>query len=98
MDLHSIEDFRKKFGKRADKAIEVLGKLDKELVVIFETDIGRAILEDDIKRFEELLYNAAINELTVDDRAEFKYLLRRLAIIREKVDQYAKRLAQIEGE
>lgn len=95
MNLEAIENFRKRMGKRADKALEVLGKLDAELLMIFETEIGRRLLEEDVKRFEQLLYQAALSEPTPEDRAEFKYILNRLTSIKEKVNFYLSELAKI---
>ena len=95
MDLNKLEDFRRRFGKRADKTLEILGKLDKELFVIFETDIGRSIMDEDIKRFDALLYEAATRELSIEERAEFKYLLNRLSSIKKKVNQYIEELTKL---
>lgn len=95
MDIISIEKFRQRMGRRADKTLEILGQLDKELKTVFETDIGKEILEYDVKRYEALLYTAATRELTVDERAEFKYVYSRLQLLKDKVNKFIEELAKI---
>ncbi len=95
MDLISIEAFRKRMGRRADKTLEVLGRLDAELKTVFETDIGKEILEYDVKRYEDLLYTSATRQLTVDEQAEFKYIYTRLQFLKEKVNHFLEELAKL---
>ena len=96
MDLKQIEIFRRKYGSKADKTLEVLGRLSKDIESVFDLDIGVEILSEDLLRYDHLLFKAATMILNDDERAEFRYLYRRLESLSAKINKYYELISKIE--
>jgi hypothetical protein len=96
MDLKQIEVFRRKYGRTADKTLEVLAKLCKDIESVFDLDIGVQILTEDLLRYDSLLFKAASQVLSDDERAEFRYLYRRLESLSAKINKYYELISKIE--
>src|SRR4030042_5253080 len=67
-----------RFLERADKSalklLSALGKLDKDLSVIFGNDLGKKLLDEDFNRMEELWPKVYREKATPDEIEEFRYL------------------------
>jgi len=96
MDLKQIEVFRRKYGRTADKTLEILAKLCKDIESVFDLDIGVQILTEDLLRYDVLLFKAASQVLSDDERAEFRYLYRRLESLSAKINKYYELISKIE--
>ena len=96
MDLKQIEVFRRKYGRTADKTLEILAKLCKDIESVFDLDIGVQILTEDLLRYDSLLFKAASQVLSDDERAEFRYLYRRLESLSAKINKYYELISKIE--
>lgn len=97
MNLQEIEDFRRRFGRKADKTIETLAALDKQISSALSSTIGKEVLQDDLRRYDELLFKAAKESLSVDERAEFNYVFKRLQVISNKINDYLDKINKIES-
>lgn len=96
MDLRDIENFRRQYGKRADQTLETLARYDKNLSMVMSSEIGREVLDDDLRRYSDLLFKAAQIELTIDERAEFRYLLNRIQSISNRITDYLIKLKKLQ--
>jgi len=69
-----IEKFLEQTRTKGAKILSVLGKISPEVNVLFNTEVGREILKEDIYRIEELMEKIANFQSTPEDLAELRYL------------------------
>lgn len=98
MELTSkvVEQFLLRTGKRGEKTLTVLGKIYPDIYSLLETEIGQAILEDDILRHDALLTKIYREETTPQELAEFRFLRDyRLPKVIGKIKEYFELFKQI---
>lgn len=76
MELNSkiVEEFLLKTGKKGIKTIDTLAKLYPNIHALLDTEVGIALLEDDILRHDALLTKIYREEATPQELAEFRFL------------------------
>ena len=98
MELTSkvVEQFLLRTGKRGEKTLTVLGKIYPDIYSLLETEIGQAILEDDILRHDALLTKIYREEATPQELAEFRFLRDyRLPKVIGKIREYFELFKQV---
>ena len=90
----AIDNFRKKYGKKADLALNQLAKLN-EFVQAINSPIGQELLKDDIMRLEDISSKIWTEEVTKEELAEFRYLKGRVAKVTERLNNYLKQSQEI---
>lgn len=94
--IDQLEEFIERFGRRATNTMSVLGKYEPFMQAI-QSEIGRELLQDDISRHEVLLvkiYNDQADDL---EKAEFRYLKRRLLTASERIRLWLEGLKKIKN-
>jgi len=86
--LSEIKKYLETTGKHGAQVLSLLGRITPGVHAILETEIGNEILKDDIKRIEELMDLMYQEKHTDDDRAELRYLRRRIARISDRIRIY----------
>lgn len=98
MELTSkvVEQFLLRTGKRGEKTLTTLGKIYPDIHSLLETEVGQAILEDDILRHDTLLTKIYKEEATAQELAEFRYLRDyRLPRVIGKIREYFELFKQV---
>lgn len=89
--LKEIEKYLEKMGKKGAHVLSILGKLNKNLDAVLNTEIGNQLLQKDILRAEQLLFKIANNKADDEEKAEFRYLFnRRIPDVAEDIKNYLK--------
>ena len=78
MDLTFSVDEITKFvatnNRKATRVLSDLGKLIPFIEAVFNTDVGKEILKDDVARYIELFDKVMNLEANEDEKAEYRYL------------------------
>ncbi len=77
LTLKEIERYLEKTGKKGAQIISILGRINKTVDAVLNTDIGNQQLQKDILRTEELLYKIALGKATEEEMVEYRYLFTR---------------------
>lgn len=77
-DIEQIEQFLIKYGKKGKDALEVIKKQGDYFRAVLESEFGSLVLNDDIQRCSELMEKSWGMELDIDEKAELRYLKRRI--------------------
>jgi hypothetical protein len=91
-----LERFIRTHGKAGQKILSSLYNLYPELSAVFGTEVGSAILIEDIKRLDEIFIRIYQETATVEEKAEFRYLRDiRLPRLIGKLSTYIQKTYQI---
>ena len=82
--VDQLEQFIKRYGRRASHTMSVLGKYDP-FVQAIQTEVGQQLMKDDIDRHEYLLNKVYEEQANDSEFAEFRYLKRRLLTVAERI-------------
>ena len=82
-------------GKRGADAISVLSKLYPVLNSVFNSEIGREILTQELNDFDNLLEKIVEEKASTNELAEFRVLRRRIRQYAEQVRTYLSHVDQI---
>jgi hypothetical protein len=94
--VEQLERFIEKYGRRATNTMSVLGKYEPFIQAI-QTDVGKEILRDDIVRHEILLTKIYNDQADDAEKAEFRYLKRRLLVNAERIQLWLDGLKNIKN-
>ncbi len=91
-----IDKYISIMGKRGGEILSILGRLHPTFETYINTMIGKEILMTDINRMGELLEKIYNEDVTPQEKAEFRYLKKvRLPYIMGKLDVYFKKVNEI---
>lgn len=93
--IEQVKNYLDKNFKRGNLALNALNKTIDGINAIFSTRVGRDILVDDINRFETLLVKLAAQEVSDEEKAEFRYLKERLSKLSHRIEIYLKTMQDI---
>lgn len=99
MDNPSIVKAAKLLSKVGEKRFQDILKaikLHSGLVDALETSVGKEILDESVKRMEELLKKIIEEEATSEDKAEFRVLRKIADKWAHKINRYQKLRSEIE--
>jgi hypothetical protein len=88
ISLNEVKKYLDSTGRHGAWVLSLLGRVTPGLQSILETEIGKDILKDDIKRIEELMGMMYEEKSTEEDRAELRYLRKRIAKISDRLRIY----------
>lgn len=86
--IKQVEEYLEKYKKRGADSLELLGKYHP-FVEAMNSELGRALLLDDVDRHDKLLvkiYNE--DNVTPQDLAEFRYLKKRIKLVSDRFEKY----------
>lgn len=92
--INDLEHFLLSNGKRASNTISLLGKLNS-FVQAVNSPIGKELLKDDIERHEELLVKLYEENITDQEKAEFRYLKLRIKRVSERLATYVRNVNEV---
>ncbi len=91
LTLKEIERYLERTGKKGAQIISILGRVNKTIDSVLNTDIGNKILQKDILRAEDLLFRIANGKATEEEKAEYQYLFnRRIPEVTSDILKYLK--------
>ncbi len=91
LTLKEIEKYLEKTGKKGAQIISILGKVNKTVDAVLNTDIGNQQLQKDILRAEDLLFKIALDKATEEERVEYRYLFtKRIPDVASDILKYLK--------
>ncbi len=71
---NEIVQYLHKYGRRGQRVLSDLGKLIPFIEAVYNSEVGKEILTDDINRLSEL-YEKVINlDANEEEKAEYRYL------------------------
>ena len=73
-NVEEIQRFLALTGKRGAQLLSDLGKSIPFIEAVYNSEVGKEILKDDIQRYEELLRKVESLEANEEDKAEYKFL------------------------
>ena len=93
-----IVQYLNRFGRRGQRVLSDLGKLVPFIESVYNTEVGRGILMDDINRFSEL-YEKVINlEANEEEKAEYRYLRNwRLPRVTKRLQEFIAKSKELKG-
>lgn len=74
VDLKEISRYLAGSGQKGGMVLSILGKLNKQIEAVINTEVGAEILRDDITRMESTLVKIYQESATPMELAEFRYL------------------------
>ena len=77
-----------RFGNKGKGELQILGELVKYLDKVVNSEVGKAIIMDDANRWAELMHKYQLTDLDIDEKAELRYLKRRLDRIANKLHEF----------
>lgn len=89
-----IERMLLQHGRRGSETLDNLGRLTP-FIEVFNTDIGKLLLKDDLEDFQRLLLLIIDEKETGNDRAEFRVIKRRIKKNAERIVAYRGELEKI---
>ncbi len=96
LTFEEIEKYLQKAKTRGSQVIEIIAKYNKYLTIILGDEIGRNIIQSDIKRIDDLFKKVYNEDITPQEMAEFRYLRdNRIPSIIEKITTYMKLLKKV---
>lgn len=91
LTLKEIARYREKTGKRGAQILSILGRVNKTVDSVLNTDVGNRILQKDILRAEDLLFKIARGKATEEEKIEYQYLFyRRIPEVADDILTYLK--------
>jgi hypothetical protein len=93
----SRRGYIEKHGRRGQMIIDAVNKILPSLQMIFDTEIGREILKEDIERCEFLLERIVDFKATDEDKIEFRYLRDRIIMLGKKLEVFFDYLKNIKS-
>lgn len=93
--LSDIKKYLDLTGRHGAQMLSLLGKITPGIHAILETEIGREILQEDIRRISELMSMIYEEKDTLEDKAELRYLRRRFLKISDKLRLYLEKTEEI---
>lgn len=94
--LKDVEKYLTSHGKKAAMTLSIMSRLNFFIQAMNST-IGQELLSDDIARHEELLIKIYEEDATDQEKAEFRYLKKRLRTISGRIAEYAKHVDEVSG-
>ncbi len=91
LTLKEIERYLEKTGKKGAQILSILGKVNKTIDAVLNTDFGNQQLQKDILRTEDLLFKIALGKATEEEIAEYRYLFnKRIPDVASDILKYLK--------
>jgi len=96
VQLPELERYLKLYKQKGALTLSTLGKLQPEINAVIGTEVGRELLEGDVKRVEEILMKMCNGGVTDMELAEIKYLKDiRIPYITGKIKKYLEGIQEI---
>jgi len=96
LNSKDVTDYKAIFGAdRFAMTMKTLGKSYVYLHAVIEASPGKEILEEDLVRHEDLLLKMYDEKISDDERAELRYLKRRIAVIGNRLFEYQRKEAKV---
>lgn len=92
-----VRDYVSKHGRRGQMIVDAISKILPTIQVIFDTEVGREILKEDIERCEMLLEKLIEFDATDEDKVEFRYLRDRIIRLGKKLELFFNYIKDIQG-
>lgn len=92
-----IREYVDRHGRRGQMVIDAVSKVLPTLQMIFDTEVGREILKEDIERCEILLVKIVNFDATDEDKIEFRYLRDRIIGLGKKLEVFFNYLKDVGG-
>lgn len=87
ISLERVEEFISRHGRSANQTLSYLGK-HSAFIDAHTTEIGAAILEDDVIRWHVLFDRIARIDASDEEKIEFKYLTSRIETISKRITKW----------
>jgi len=94
LSIDQLESYLERGRKRAVDVVAALGQLDRYLAAA-GTEVGKELLKDDVEDFERLLGKIADESATIEEKAEYRVVKRRLLKISARIDAYNKYMDEV---
>lgn len=94
----TFQNYLERRGKKGEQALKALAEVGVSLKALLDSPMGKIILDEDIKRYEDLLMRLASGEDNQEYKAELKYLHKRLEYIVSLMQAQKTLLEEIKGE
>jgi hypothetical protein len=92
-----IRDYVAKHGRRGQMIVDGISKILPTIQIIFDTDVGKEILKEDIEKCELLLEKLIDLDATDEDKVEFRYLRDRIIRLGKKLEMFFNYIKDIQS-
>lgn len=75
-------------GSRGERALKALAELGVKINVLIDSPIGAQVLDEDIKRLDDLVLKVILGKETMEERTEMQYIYRRIEGIIAMIDNH----------
>ncbi len=85
---NEFQNYLVRRGARGERALKALAELGVRINVLVDSPIGAQVLDEDIKRLDDLITKVIIGKETTDDRAEMQYIYRRIEAVVAMIENH----------
>lgn len=93
--VEEISRFMELAGRRGKKVLEEISSLAPFINAVYNSEVGKEILKDDVNRYAELLDKVKNINATVEEQAEYKYLRGRLVRVSGRLNEYISNISKV---
>jgi uncharacterized protein YnzC (UPF0291/DUF896 family) len=98
LNLQDLNRFLQLTKKRGADVLSTIGRLNKYIENVLNTEVGQSIMQEDLARITELFPKVYQEKASVDEIAEFRYLRDvRIPSIAKKVKVYLESLEKVKN-
>jgi len=94
--LMQIQEYLRDNGKKGKMTISILSKLYPYFTAVFNTELGKQLLAEDIGRMDELMVKVYREEANPQELAEFRYLRdKRLPSLMNMINTFTQQVEEV---
>lgn len=85
---NEFQNYLTRRGARGERALKALAELGVRINVLVDSPIGAQVLDEDIRRLDDLTLKVILGKETVEDRTEIQYIYRRIEAIISMIENH----------